>query len=364
MKMKKFVSIFTGIFMAVSLTSCGGTDKPDTSSKATEKPTETTAQQTSIAPASDVKGDVVKIQIGYENNTSEPAAIAVEKWKELVEERSNGTIQFELFPNSALGNKTELIDQMLLGEPIITVADGAYLADYGASDFGILYAPFLFDSWGEAWKTIESDWYKQLCDKLADASGLREVSSNWIYGARHLLTTKSVKTPDDLKGMKIRVSSNDIQIKSFEQLGAAPVGMEMGDVYQSLQSGTIDGLENPISPLCNRSFQEVAKNLLKDGHILAISIWICGDDFFQTLTPEQQKILTETADEAGLYNNDLQADAEAEATQKMIDEGVTITELTDEELQAWKDKAMPFYERGNEFGWSENLYETIKATMK
>ena len=161
-----------------------------------------------------------------------------------------------------MGKKTELIDQMILGEPMITVADGAFLADYGVPDFGIFYAPFMFDTWDEEWSAIDSDWYRGLCDELAQKASIRVLSSNWVYGARNILSVKPVTLPEDLAGLKLRVSSNDLSISSFNSLGASSVGMDMGDVYQALQAKTIDAVENPITPLANRSFQEVAKYLV------------------------------------------------------------------------------------------------------
>lgn len=304
----------------------------------------------------------VTIQVGYENATSEPAAMAVEKWKELVEEKSNGSITMELFPNSALGKKTELIDQMILGEPVITVADGAFLADYGVADFGIFYAPFMFDNWDEEWRVIDSEWYAGLCDELASKAQIRVLSSNWIYGVRNILSTSKIVTPADLQGVKLRVSSNDLSILSFTDLGAAAVGMDMGDVYQALQAKTIDAVENPITSLANRSFQEVAKYLVEDEHILATSMWICGEGFYSTLTEEQQQILAECANEAGIYNNELQDAAEAEARQKLLDAGVEITTLTDEQKAEWVEAGQVFFgEAADQLGWSEGLYDTVKA---
>ncbi len=323
------------------------------------------ANGSSEAKATETQNKVVTIQVGYENATSEPAAKAVEKWKQIVEEKSNGSIKLELFPNSALGKKTEIIDQMILGEPVITVADGAFLADYGIADFGIFYAPFMFDNWDEEWNVINSDWYAGLCDQLASKAGIRVMSSNWIYGARDMLTVKKVVMPEDLNGVKLRVSSNKLSIESFNDLGISSVGMDMSDVYQALQAKTIDGVENPIVSLANRSFQEVAKYLVKDNHILAVSMWICGEDFFNTLTKDQQKILIDAANEAGLYNNELQASANEVATQILIDDGVEITELTPEQKAAWNEAGQKFFNHASEkLGWSENLYQTVKNAAK
>ena len=154
MRFKRLAAItMAGVLAAASLTACeGGSNASTTAAGTTESAAAADSAADTTAAKADantesVAGDVVTIQVGYENATSEPAAKAVEKWKELVESKSNGTIKMELFPNSALGKKTELIDQMILGEPMITVADGAFLADYGVPDFGIFYAPFMFDTW-------------------------------------------------------------------------------------------------------------------------------------------------------------------------------------------------------------------------
>jgi len=356
MKLRKLVAVAVSVIMVASLTACGGNDSGN--SQTTDEATTQEAEK----ETTETSGDVIKIQVGYENATTEPAAIAIEKWAELVKERSNGTMELELFPNSALGKKTELIDQMIMGEPIITVADGAFLADYGVADFGIFYAPFMFDNWDEEWAVVDSDWYADLCSQLADTAQIRVLSSNWIYGARNIMSTKQIVTPDDIAGVKMRVSSNKLSITSFESLGASAVGMDMGDVYQALQAKTIDGVENPITSLANRSFQEVAKYVVKDEHILATSMWICGDGFYSTLTDEQKTILSETADQAGIYNNGLQAEGEEKATQLLLDAGVTITELTPQQKAEWVEAGQKFYESAaDELGWSEGLYETVKA---
>jgi len=322
-------------------------------------------QQEKSKGTAPVQAKVVKISVGYENATSEPAAKAVVKWADLVKQKSNGSMELDLFPNSALGKKTELIDQMIVGQPIITVADGAFLADYGVPDFGIFYAPFMFDNWDEVWNVVGSDWYKNLCDQLAQKASIRVLSSNWIYGARDMLTVKKVVTPSDLSGLKLRVSSNKLSIVSFTSLGAAVVGMDMGDVYQALQAKTIDGVENPVTSLANRSFQEVAKYLCKDHHIYATSMWICGEGFFKTLTADQQKILAETADEAGLYNNELQDAATADAEKKLLASGVAITTLTSEQQTAWVSAAQPFFKMASkELGWTDGLYATVKNASK
>lgn len=303
------------------------------------------------------------VQIGFENSLSEPIGQALVKWQELVEEKGDGSLKIELFPDSQLGSKSELIDTMLIGEPVITLADGAFYADYGVKDMGILFGPFLFDNWEQCWTLIESDWYKEQCS-LLEEKGLKIVASNWMYGDRHTLTTKKVETPDDLKGLKIRVPGNEIQSVGFDTLGATSTGMDLGEVYQSLQTKAIDGAENPIATLYGRKLHEVAKYLLLDGHVKNFTTWVCSADFFNSLTKEQQELLVSTGEEAGLYNNSVQADAEAEYLQQMKDDGVTVTELTEETQAEFKKAAQPFYELEEKFGWSKGLYDTVRKAME
>lgn len=304
----------------------------------------------------------VTLQIGFENSMSEPIGQALVKWQELVAEKGDGSLVIELFPDSQLGNKNDLIDQMLLGEPVMTLADGAFFADYGVPDMGIVFGPFLFENWEQCWTLIESDWWAEQTGKLEEM-GIKMVAANWAYGARHTLTTKPVHTPADLAGLQIRVPTNQIQTKGFEVLGATPVGMSLGDVYTALQQGTIDGGENPLSTLYGRKHHEVAKYLCLDGHVLNFTNWVCSDMWFDGLTPEQQELLLSTGKEAGIYNNELQAAADEYYMNLMVEEGVTVYEPTAEDIKAFQEKAEAFYADETVFGWTAGLYDTVKAAM-
>lgn len=347
MKAKKVIASVLALFMAANMVACGNNDKAPSESGATAE-----------------SAEPVLLQIAYENNPGEPIDQACNEWKNLIEEKSGGTIKVELFPSSQLGSKTDLIDQMIAGAPVCTIADGAFYAERGVPDFGIVFAPYLFDSWEECWKLTESDWYAEQSAKLQE-NGLKILASNWIYGDRHTMTKKPVHSPEDLEGMKVRVANSMIFIKGFECLGATPTPMALGDVYTALQQGTIDGLENPLPVLYNGKFQEVSKYLVLDGHVKNFTTWVMGNDFFNSLTPEQQTILIETAEEAGIKNNEFQAAAEQEVLSKLVTEGVTVYEPTEEERAAFREASLAFYEYPEISGqWTEGLYETVNAIIK
>ncbi len=346
--MKKNIAILLIALLALSLFTACSPKEQATGANQQESP-----KEENVKP--------VVIQIGYANNPGEPLDLAVNEWKRLLEEKSNGTMKMEIFPSSQLGSKNDLIDQMLAGDSVITLADGAFYADRGVEDFGIVFGPYLFDTWEECWKLIESDWYKEQSEKLEE-KGLKLLTSNWMYGDRHTLTTKPVKTVEDLKGMKIRVPNNTIQIKGFEVLGATPTPMALGEVYTALQQGTIDGLENPLTVLYNGKFQEVAKYLILDGHVKNFTTWITGTDFFNSLTPEQQQILIETGNEAGIYNNTIQEKVAQETLEKLKEEGVEVIDIDKSEF---KEAAKAFYSLPEITSkWSDGLYDKVKEAMK
>ena len=318
-------AILAGVF---SLSGCGEEEKAAAPTAAAEEKPQT------VEP--------IVIRVGHDAHPGEPFYAGCEKWKELLEAKSNGTMQLELYPSGQLGSKDDLLDQIATGEAICTLADGAYFYDRGVKDFGIVFGP----------------------DKLAEVAKLKIVASNWRFGVRHTLTTKPVQSLADFHGIKLRVPTNVIQLKGMEVLGTAPTPMALGEVYTALQQGTIDGVENPVALLYYGKFHEVAKYLLLDSHVYNITNLVVGVDFFNSLTKEQQQMLMDTCKEAGLYQNKLSEESDIALIKKMQDEGVTVIEPTPEFKQELKEASKKFYTLPDFKDWSPNLYETVKAAMK
>ncbi len=302
----------------------------------------------------------VTIMIGYENNPGEPIDLACNEWKRLVEEKSNGEMIVEIFPSSQLGSKDNIIDQAMAGDCVITLANGAFFQDRGVKDFGVVFAPYLFENWEQIDKLAASDWFAQKKAELSDL-GLT-ILTGWHYGARDTMTTKKVVTAADIKGMKIRVPNNSLQVKGTAATGAVPTPMSLGEVYTALQQGTIDGLENPLTVLYNGAYQEVCKYLILDHHILDYTCWVCGTDFFNTLTPEQQQILIEAGNEAGAYNNQMLEETTNKALEDLKAAGV---EVVDFDRDSFVAACESFYEDPEiKAMWSEGLIDQIKEIIK
>jgi len=320
------------------------------------------ADKDAASKSGDAAAAKVVLQVGAEANPGEPQVEGMNKWAELVKERSNGTMELQVFPSSQLGYKAALIDQMLVGDPVISVCDAAYYADRGVPDLGIVMAPFLLKSWDDAWTIINSDWYAEQLKKLED-KGLKVITSNWIYGERNLLTTKPVKNPEDLVGMKIRVPNNVLQLKGFEALGAVPTPTDLSEVYTALQQKVVEGVENPLTVLYNGRFYEVAKYLALTSHVKNFTTFVMSKQVFDSLTPEQQKILIETGNEAGEYQNSLFSDeVNQELLEKFKAAGVEVTEI---DQDAFAEAAKGFYSMPElTKKWSPGLYERVSTILE
>ena len=311
--------------------------------------------------AKDAGAKTVEILIGYENNPGEPIDLACQKWKELVEKNSNGTMKVTLYPSSQLGSKDNIIDQAVNGDAVITLANGAFFQDRGVKDFGVVFAPYLFQKWEDFDKLLASDWWKQKSKELETQCNLKILTA-WHYGARHTITKTPISHPADLKGKKIRVPNNVMQVKGTSAIGATPTPMALGEVYTALQQGVIDGLENPLPVILNGAFQEVAKYLILDGHILDETCWVMGTKFFNTLSPEQQKILIDAGNEAGAFNNQILERTTTEALEALKKAGVIVTEIDKAEFE----KASESFYNDPEIKkmWSPDLLETMHKIVK
>lgn len=299
--------------------------------------------------------DVV-VKVAYENNPGEPADLVMNRWAEMVKEASDGKVALELYPSSQLGAKLDVLEQAMLGVNVITIADVAFLTDYDP-DLGILFGPYLTEDPAQLFKIYESEWFKKKEESLRE-KGVHILIKNYLYGTRQLLATKKVEKPEDMKGMKVRVPNNIMQIKAFELMGATPTPMPLGDVYPALTQGVIDGVENPLPVLFGQKLHEQAKELSMISYLTNTSLWLGGEAFFSTLDPAVIEMLHETGYQAGLYSQELAGTEEAKMLETMKAAGVTVTEP---DMAAFREATKPFYTMFPE--WTPGLYDQIQAEL-
>ena len=189
-------------------------------------------------------GKVYEIIYAGTVTDTNPITIAFNWMAEELEARTDGRMKMTLYPNNTLGDTRANIEAMQNNSVQIGEGSSAPLAIF-TQDFMPMSLPFFFASYENAYNFAESDFMAQLADKMAQEVGVRPVG--WMLnGARCLSNSKTpVVSPEDMKGLKIRVMENDIYIKTFEALGASPTAMSFAEVFTALQQGTVDGQDNP-----------------------------------------------------------------------------------------------------------------------
>lgn len=301
--------------------------------------------------------DTFTINIAYGNQPGEPIDQVARKWKELAEAQSGGQLRLNLYPSSQLGSEADVIEQALFGSNVIILTGFDFLMRF-IPDFGVLTAPYIVDDVDDLFYLTTTDWFKGLENELRD-EGFEFVSTKTFYGERHLMTTKPVKTPEDLKGMKIRVPNNQMSINTFKALGASPTPLPLSDLYASLQQGIVDGAENPLPVLSGSKTQEVAKYLALTGHTKIVSPWVAGTKFTEKLPDHLLDILRSTADEAGQFGREIVRQEEEKVLEQFEAQGITITEV---DLGPFKEKGRDIFSRVPQ--WSPDLEQTIRTLLE
>ena len=233
------------------------------------------------------------LKLGHLAPTDHPYHAASMLFHDLVAKKSNGDIEIKVFPANQLGKQRELVEGAQLGTVDMVLTSDVLLSSFEET-MGVLNMPFLFRDIDHVGKVLDGPVGDQLSANLAK-KGL-VVLGYWENGFRHITNSKHpVNTPADLKGLKVRTPSGYIFIESFKDFGASPTPMAFGELYSALQLGTVDGQENPVAHAVTQKFYEVQKYLSLTGHIHVSEPLVMSKVIYDSLSPEQQKILHDSA---------------------------------------------------------------------
>ncbi|MDD3698633.1 C4-dicarboxylate TRAP transporter substrate-binding protein [Candidatus Sordicultor fermentans] len=280
-----------------------------------------------------------------------------QKWAERVYERTNGGLKIEVFHSAQLGVEEDIIEQIRQGVPVGQNTDAARLGNY-VPEIAVINGPYFVESIEEVQKLHESPSIQEWIDKLDKEYGLKVLSFNWVQGYRHFMTKdKEVRTPEDLKGLRIRTAPAPIWQESVRALGATPVALNFDEMYTALQQGAIDGAELVYDNVTSGNLYEVLNYISETRHFLLVNFEVISSKWFYSLPEEYQKILVEECDRAGLETSYL-IEENTEKTKEIIREkGVTIIE--DVDLEAFKKAGEAAYEVLGISEAKEKVYQEI-----
>jgi tripartite ATP-independent transporter DctP family solute receptor len=299
-----------------------------------------------------------QLKFASANNKGHPQVTGMEKFAELVNEKSGGKIEVKLFPGGTLGGDVQTVSALQGGVVEMTVLNAGILAN-NVKQFGVVDLPFLFNSGEEADKVMDGPFGESLLKLLPD-TGLVGLGY-WELGFRNLTNNRHPVTKlDDIKGLKIRTIQSPIPLELFNTLGANAVPLPYTELYTALETGTVDGQENPAANILNAKFYEVQKYMTLTRHQYNPQIVLVSKKFWDGLNDEEKAVLQSAATEARDFQRKVSREQDAKAIEEIKKTGMEISELSPEETQKLRDAVKPVIEKFS----AEIGTETVQALFK
>ncbi|MDA8226349.1 MAG: TRAP transporter substrate-binding protein [Desulfitobacterium hafniense] len=327
----------TGLLLAVTVVGCGSS-----------QPAPSTGGNTAAKK--------VVLKAGSTPPESHPYNLGLKKFKEIVEKETNGSVEVQIFPNSALGGEREMVEGLQIGSVDVVVTSTGPLGNF-VPQMNVVDLPFLFRDNAHAWKVLDGPIGQDLLKKF-EAKGIVGLAV-WENGFRNVTNSKrEIKTPEDLKGLKLRTMENKVHMAAFKAMGADPTPMAMPEVFTALQNKTIDGQENPIPIIAANRMEEVQKYVSLTGHVYSPAPLLISKTTFDKLTKEQQDAIKKAALEARDYERQQIQKQVDEESAKLKTKGMIFTTVDKKLFQDATASVYKQYE--NEFG--KDLIDKILNT--
>ena len=283
------------------------------------------------------------------------------KFAEIVDKESQGKIKIQVYTDSQIGDILQLISGMQLG-----TVDMAYLGVAnagqvkGGAPLNISYTPYLYKNKDKATEIMNGPIFQEMYENLAKQSNLRIFAVAGARSPRALLTTRGpIKTPADLKGMRLRIPPIDMFRAMFDQLGVKSVPLGLNEVYMALSRNQVEGQDNGFDLSLTFKFQEVAKHWSATDHVYDVAAWYINEKRWQSLSKEQKDLLTRAAKEGGKLTTELGEEFDKHGLEELKKAGVTYTVPDIAAFrEVWKDVHKSYEEKGI---WPKGLVDKIRA---
>ena len=313
---------------ALALTACGGSGNSTAASTASSAAASTAPAGDAAAAASDPKVTLVYAEV---NPLDTIVGQTGSHFKEKVEELTGGSVVVDVQASGVLGSENDVLDAILGGSTSIDISriSAFALTSYGCNKSKLLSIPFTFENRAHFWNFANSELAPEF---LNEPQELGLPVRGVFYGEegfRHFFTVKPVSGIADFKGLKLRVSNDPVMNGMVEGLGANPTVVSFGELYSALQTGVVDGAEQPIANYKSNAFPEVANNLILDGHTLGAVQAVITDNAWNKLTENQQAAVMEAAADTQAFNADLSETAENKVLDELKSSGCNVVDVPD-----------------------------------
>jgi tripartite ATP-independent transporter DctP family solute receptor len=297
----------------------------------------------------------------------QPKHAAAVAFKEHVEKATGGSVKVEIYPAGQLGTAQQMMEGLRLGTvELAVVHDGGIPGVY--KPFNIFGLPFVFDNHAHAYQVLDGQFGKDLAEDMRKKTGIR-LMAYADNGIRHFTNSKrAIKSPDDMKGLKMRVQPSPVFVKLVESLGASPTAIDWGELPAALAQGTADGQENGVTNILAASLYQHQKHVTLDGHVYSLHAYLVSDRFYNSLSAAEKKAVDEGAEKAKKIHRDMTREQDLSAKKVLAEKGMTVTELSAADIDRFRQASQPavrkYLEAEVSKEWTDKLLNAANSSRK
>lgn len=299
--MKRFFALVLAMLMVLSLVACG--EKPESEPNDAQESTEP-----------------ITISISHSYTELDQVSVELEAAKKNIEERTNGNVIINLYPNNTFGNLVDGVEAVMAESPLLLMAAYSQWEDmyYDAS---ALQCGFVFEKGEEFLDVMQTELFSKIVTEM-DAVGVHPLNCAFVGGMRQVIGKDAYNTPEAIKGLKLRVPNSTTYLECFEALGASPIGMAASEQLSALSAGTINALDQSISLIYStKSYELVKKVTMLNQQPLADALF-CSSKWWNTVPEEYRAIIEEELHDAGVRYNQYSVENEGRMRAEMEAAGV------------------------------------------
>jgi tripartite ATP-independent transporter DctP family solute receptor len=298
------------------------------------------------------------VRVAYVSGPTELLHKAAGEFARRVAATAPGRLRVKLYPGGQLGNDREIAEGLKL-RSVDMIISGCAIIGWYAPAYGVVEAPFVWRDYGHVERVWRGPIGRELRAVMERNAGIR-IRHLWYRGPRYLTTTsRKVRHPDDLRGMKLRVPELEVYIKSWQTFGANVTPLPFDDMFMALKLGVVEGQENPLATIYGCNLHEVQKYIMETQHLIGFYLFCTGPTFETRFTGEEQALILAAATEAtGWHNRELDR-CEADYRAKLEEAGVEFVPVDREAFRTLaKEQIPPKFETT----WKPGLYRAISET--
>ncbi|MGQ4877274.1 TRAP transporter substrate-binding protein [Billgrantia sp. LNSP4103-1] len=326
------------------------------------------AQSPELSDPPAIEGDTVgdhgslTLRMGIGLAESSPQYLSVQYFADILDERSEGRISVDIFPNSQLGDDVQMMEMLQTGSLDMTYPSSSPATTY-VEELAVFDLPFLLPTRDAAVAVMQSDTAQRMLDGF-EGSGIKALAFS-ENGYRQLSNSaRPVETPEDVagldvSGLTIRTMENPVHLSIWETLGANPTPMAFGELFSAMEQGVVDGQENPWSTILTSNFYEVQDYGSETRHVYTPFILMISERTWERMDPEYQELVQEAARQSAEYEIQLATEYDDWSREQLEERGMEITRLNDEQIAAFQEAVQPVYDE-----WGPRIGEDLIAEIQ